>query len=89
MLVLDRTKPVTVEALVRFARARSMQGELSVSVAELAKFVGCHHPSIRNWLTGSRARANVAALCAALNLRDVRVETRARLGTFVTFVPAA
>lgn len=73
---MERTKPVTVEALVRFARELKAAGRTSATFAETAKYIGCHHPSVRNFLMGSLSKKHVAELSAALNVA-VRVEKAA------------
>jgi hypothetical protein len=70
---MERTKPVTVEAMVRLAETLKASGRTSATFSEVAKFIGCHHPSVRNWLTGSASRRNVEALSEALKV-PVRVE---------------
>ncbi len=79
---MEKTKPVTVEALVRMAQELKSKGRTSATFVEVARFVGCHHPSVRNFLMGSLGKKNLAALSEALR-GPVRIE-KAPAGHVVT-----
>lgn len=70
---MEKTKPVTVEALVRLAQELKSKGRTSATFVEVARFIGCHHPSVRNFLMGSRGKQNITALSETLK-HPVRVE---------------
>lgn len=70
---MEKTQPVTVEAMVRFAQTLQAGGRTRATFTEAARFIGCHHPSVRNWLTGSLGRKHIEDLRRALRA-DVRIE---------------
>jgi len=70
---VEKTQPVTVDAMVRFAQALRAGGRTRATFTEAARFIGCHHPSVRNWLTGSLGRRHIEELRTALR-SEIRVE---------------